>query len=1000
MLRIAALLLTVLTGFSGLVYEVSWEKYLATLLGSHSEATAAVLGLFLGGLALGYALFGRVTQRRVARARATGRPARLLCFYGFVEAGIGVYALLFPSLFQAAHAISFLVPHGSGGLGFAFDVALSALLIGPPAVLMGPTIPILTQALARGLADATRFHALVYGFNTAGAFAGALAAGYWLIPALGLVGVLVAMGLVNLAAGASFIVLGLRAPAIFHPQRAETEAEESAAASAPQARAQRGEAERSQTDGEPQASEVQEQARRGRARSEPQASEVQGLRSLAVAALLLGFAMMSIQTVLIRLGALSFGSSQFTFSMVVAVFVLCIALGSFAVSAFPRIPGALIAGNLWAGAVCLLLLYRPLQNAPYWAHVLRSLFRDVGPGFYPYHLSAFVGTLLAIGLPVLLSGAALPLIFHHLRREVGDLGGVAGRLYSWNTVGSLLGALLGGYLLLYWIDLHQVYRLATAAVAVGALLVTFRVLDVSRLLAALLLLVPLLAQLVLLPAWSPERLASGLYRTRSPTPRTFAGPDAFFAKHELLASYPFYDDDPTASIAVKEEPLEDGTFDRAIVSNGKSDGSVRGDYVTMALTGLIPALLADKVERAFVIGYGTGVTAGELAGLRSVREVVVAEISPAVIRAAPLFDHANLSASRHSAVRILPGDAYRTLLRSEGSFDVIASEPSNPWVTGVEMLYSREFLEAARDRLAPGGVYAQWFHSYETDNATVAMVIRTYAAVFDHVALWYANGPDLLLLGLRDPRAALDLDRLEARVARPDFAAGLRRAEIRSLPELLAHELLPVGVVHAASLEGDLHTLLHPRLSHLAARAFFTGPVGGLPVTAGLEAARVGRANSLVRRLAARHGGRLPEDLWGPLVFQTCRSRHDLCLTLFAQWIHEVPESPTRERVASAVLGETRPGRKTQLDLVRKFSRLYGGAPLAPEAEDLLLAAKQATTNFVRYYHHAAPFSRRALAELWRRCEVDEERRDRCREARARAEERLGDLETGLASEG
>ena len=210
MIRRIALSLTVLTGFTGLVYEVTWQRYLATLLGSHSEATAAVLALFLGGLALGYALFGRATRRLAARDATSSGP--VLRVYGGVEMAIGVYALLFPALFDAARAVSFRLPF-DGGPGFAFDVALSALLILPPAVLMGGTIPMLTQALARSLDDATRTHALVYGFNTTGAFAGALAAGFWIVPSLGLAGALVAMAVVNLAAGAIFVALGLRASA-------------------------------------------------------------------------------------------------------------------------------------------------------------------------------------------------------------------------------------------------------------------------------------------------------------------------------------------------------------------------------------------------------------------------------------------------------------------------------------------------------------------------------------------------------------------------------------------------------------------------------------------------------------------------------------------------------------------------------------------------------------------------------------------------------------------
>ena len=183
LVRATALLLTVLTGFSGLVYEVTWQKYLATLLGSHSEATAAVLALFLGGLSVGYALFGaRHAARRRSAPQARGEAPRLLLLYGAVEAGIGVYALLFPWLFRAVHALSLAIPHEAGGVGFALDVALSALLVLPPAVLMGGTIPILTQALSRSLDDATRLHAQVYAFNTAGAFVGALAAAFVLIP--------------------------------------------------------------------------------------------------------------------------------------------------------------------------------------------------------------------------------------------------------------------------------------------------------------------------------------------------------------------------------------------------------------------------------------------------------------------------------------------------------------------------------------------------------------------------------------------------------------------------------------------------------------------------------------------------------------------------------------------------------------------------------------------------------------------------------------------------
>ena len=440
-----------------------------------------------------------------------------------------------------------------------------------------------------------------------------------------------------------------------------------------------------------------------------------------------------------------------------------------------------------------------------------------------------------------------------------------------------------------------------------------------------------------------------------------------------------------------------GPVHRAVYVNGKSDSAIYQDYVTMGLAALVPALLADRVERAFVVGYGTGVTAGELAALRSIQVVDVAEISPAVIEAATYFDYGNQNASKSAKVRIQRGDAYRTLLRNAGGYDIITSEPSNPWVTGIEMLYSREFLESARDHLSPGGVYAQWFHIYETDDETVAMVLRTYTSVFDDVSVWYGGGDDLLLLGFADPEAALDLERIASRGARADFAAGLKRCGVAGLAPLLAHELLPLGVLHATPLPGDLHSLLHPRLSDAAARAFFTGGRGRLPVTAGIEAARLGARNSLVQRYAAGFGGRLPEPIRAAFVRETCIHRPRECVVLLAQWQRQVPVSQARAGVMRAIRQQPQIAALTPLGLVAQLAPLYGNAPAPPEGTDPWQAAKRASDLFSRHYHHAAPFSRRALAELWRRCEADPESRERCLEARADAESVLGDLDVDLA---
>jgi hypothetical protein len=372
--------------------------------------------------------------------------------------------------------------------------------------------------------------------------------------------------------------------------------------------------------------------------------------------------------------------------------------------------------------------------------------------------------------------------------------------------------------------------------------------------------------------------------------------------------------------------------------------------------------------------------------------VTVAEISPAVIRAAPHFGAGNLEAYKNPKVRVVQGDAYRTLLRSQADYDLIVSEPSNPWVTGVEMLYSREFLEAARDRLTPGGVYAQWMQTYEMNEETIALVLRTYRSVFPHLSVWFTVPNDLLLIGVMDPEAVLDVGRLERRFARPDFQAGFQRIKITSFPALLAHEILPLDVLTATELPGDLHTLLHPILSNWAARAFFVGGSGSLPVTARPDPAEVGMRNSLLRRLAAVRGGELTEDERASIVAETCRHGTPLCAALMASWIVETPESPTRDRMRRQLAHAPLLTQADGLNTVDWLLGLYDDSPAATPEHVSPSEALQASELYAAFYHHAVPFSHEALAKLWQRCEENPEQREACLTARLNLKPILGDL--------
>jgi predicted membrane-bound spermidine synthase len=934
MVRPLALIVTVLTGFSALVYEIAWQKYLAALLGSHSEATAAVLAIFLGALSYGYALFGRITRGLVRRAVEEGRPARLLFTYGCVELSIGVYALLFPLVFAFVRGLSLLIPGGAPAVSFAIDVALSAILIGPPALLMGSTIPLLTQALPRDVGEATRFHALVYAVNTAGSFAGALCAGFLLVPWLGLEGAVLAMGLVNLAAGLALLALG----------RSERES-----------------------------------VLRGEAAANPRAPD--GFFAFISVAVLSGFAVMTLQVIMNRIGALSLGASNFTFSMVVAVFVLCIALGSFAVAGARRIPPWVLPVSQWLLVGYLLLLYPFVEDAPYWAHRVRTSFQSDPEGFYEFHVSVFSGILAVFFVPLSIAGATLPLLFHHLRRQVGHLGQIAGRLYSWNTAGSLLGALLGGYALLFWLDLHHGYRLAMLALIVGASLLSVRILRRGRAIAGAVALACSVAVFAL-PGWSPKKLSSGLFRDRTAGSSVRAGPRAFFEQYR--SGWPddyvvFYSDDPSTSVAVNRRPISHGRTSSSLIINGKPDSAIPTDDVTTGLLGLVPAVLSEGCRRAFVIGYGTGMTVGRLVALETVEEVVVAEISQGVMEAAVQFEPYNGHVLEDPKTRIVRSDAYRALLRSEDRYDVIVSEPSNPWVTGVEMLYSRDFLQSARGRLSPGGIFVQWFHTYEMDEETIALVFETFRTVFRRNAVWYGRGPDLLILGFRDDDHSIDLEALEERWERDDFREQFALLGIHELSQLLAHELLPVGVLTEAELPRKVHTIAHPILSHQAALAFFRGEGAELPDLLSPKAISVGRRTSLLQRFDSRHG--LAQGDRVAAIAETCRYRLEPCATLFAEWQSREPGSAT----LADLLEQARQSRDhhevVRPALLETLALLFrppdaGAAPLAYEE------VEAAARAFPRFYHHGAPFAENALERLWAACDEDARCRERLDAAR------------------
>lgn len=791
-----------LTGASALVYQVVWQRYLARMLGAETLGVALVLAIFLAGLAAGYLMFGALSRR-------LRRP---IIVYAAIEAVVAGWGILFPKLYSTVYSLtldwSFAPPFAMVGQGFI----VSLILIGVPTVCMGATVPMLTRGLSTSISVAPRTHALLYAVNTFGACSGALLTGFFLIELLGLPATVHTAAALNILAAGGLFVIGRNIPDA--PNDDSVSSTDSDAAATP--------------------------------RLTSPYLPIQ----LLVVAFMSGAYVMALENVLIRVMNITLGSSTYNFTIIVAVFILAIATGAAVVGRIRSPSPYLLFWNQFWILASLLFLFMTIDKWPYAAHVIRTAFQDGFSGFVAFQIAIFGALMLLLIVPISLMGATVPIAFGELRRELHEVGWHSGLLLGINGVGCLLGSLIGGVLIFVWVDIGGAF-LANAVLAAVSLLVLSLTCGKERIALAVGMACITVLFCIKMPLFDDNRLVLGTFRLRGETPYTFTSPENFYRHHLLPYRIPWKESGPSNSVGVLEFDSSEhpAGFLRSLIANGRSESVAGGgDQPTLALVAHIPALFAQQRDSMLIIGLGTGVTAGELSLYDDFRKIVVAEISTSVANALPMFDPYLHRLIGDPRFQLRLGDALRLLKRSPEMWDVIISEPSNPFITGVDQLYTAEFYDIVRSKLKPGGVFMQWLQLYDTAPEIVAMINLTLMSRFDNLYYFQGSPGDLLILATDSPLGETDRLRAEQTLRdNPRILQSTGTFEVNSLDDILKRTLpgvLPIVITFNNEIIEMEDT---PKLHYLAGRAFYRGE----PVTPAVkQLASDPLAKALARRYA------------------------------------------------------------------------------------------------------------------------------------------------------
>ncbi|MBI1851737.1 MAG: fused MFS/spermidine synthase [Planctomycetes bacterium] len=807
-LRRLIFVLFFLSGTSALVYEVVWTRMLGRIMGNSVWSITTVLTAFMGGLAIGSYVAGRVVDR-VQDAR------KVLRAYGWLEGAIGLYCLAIPLIERGVEPVYRLIYQnlntGTSGSFYAFSLVrfvVGGLLLVLPTTLMGATLPILSRYFVDRFDKLGSTVGRLYAVNTFGAVAGAFVSGFVLVRALGEQGTIFAAVAVNLVIAATILAVSKPAAAALESRaRAAAKATSLASAAAPTTAA-----------------------------AEPTLRTRPQVLALLVAFGLAGGASMIYQVAWTRLISLVIGSTVYAFSLMVTAFILGLAIGGSLFSTFidkRKNLLVLLATVEALIALSAMALIGILGELP--LYVVDTI-NHFGSDFWTLQTVFFGGIFLLILVPTVMMGGAFPIVSKIYTRSLADVGRSVGTVYSFNTLGSIIGAFVAGFVLIPNEHLRlqgtlEVGIAVNVLVAVIALLLSFQRYPIRPyVFVPAAIAIGAFFLLALVKPWTPEVITSGAYvyaakyKDDIEVMRQISGEiDQSKSDHELLRTQlllPFteyYKEGVSATVAVRRDPDHGHIF---LSINGKTDASNDADMLTQVLAGHLPMLFHGSAKDVCVVGLGSGVTLGSVLQY-PVERVDSVEISPEVYEGAKVFANDNHHALDDPRVRQLVEDGRNHLNLTNRTYDVIASEPSNPWISGIGALFTRQFFEICRDHLNAGGVMCQWTNTYDMLPDEFRMVLGTFRSVFTHVTLWESVvGGDYLVVGSMDEKP-IDLSKFTERMADAKVASDLGRVGIKNSFDLLARFVMGGEDLERYSAAAPIHTDDNNRLEFTVPRNMY-----------------------------------------------------------------------------------------------------------------------------------------------------------------------------------